>query len=829
MLDFTKLGTGNTVDTLLKPRELFNALPNKNTQKFQYPRDVQSKVWESWFQRRNEPDLLIKMNTGSGKTVVALLILKSSLNEGKGPVVYICPDGYLVEQVCNTATELGIEVTQDVNSHRFQSGNSILVINIHKLVNGRSVFGVSDQGAKINFSTMIIDDAHACMDSIEDQFTLKIPSDSNLYSEIYGLFKTTLNDQCYSKALDIELGDKDCIMNVPYWVWQERKDDILRLLHSNKNEEFLIFTYPLLKECIELCHCVISSSGIEISPFSIPINVFPSISSCERKIYMTANLVDDSILVSHFSVNEESIRTPIVPDSAGDIGDRMILFPQIINPMTTDDEIKALVIHAASTMNVVVIVPSNYRANYWEDVAAEVAEKESIYETIERLKNSHVGLVVFVNRYDGIDLPGDACRLLIIDGVPDVRRGMDKINQSLLSGTDRQSNQLVQRVEQGIGRGVRSNDDHCVVLLMGRGLSNKFFSPETKNKLSPGTLEQVKLSEQLSQQVLGRPINELWDVMCYCWFRDQQWVTASKGVLASLKYSLESNLNPIPLSVRKAFNNAQIRNIHQSLKDINIGIEQLTENKGKGYLKQFLGAFININDPLEAQRVQVSAISDNSRVFKPISGFNYVRNIDKFKQATKCLEFMQREDDLNKLLIDFNSLKEDLIFKENTSDRFEEAIRSVAKYIGFEAQRPENDFKSGPDDLWNTGGLNYFVIEAKNGSTTRRISKHDCNQLGGSCTWFETNYSNDCTYTPIMIHCSYEFEHACSPNTKIRIMTPDKLQSFCDAIDSFLKSVTYAGASLTSEFIYDRLMHNKLRDSDIVKSYTTSFSVSRGK
>lgn len=29
-LDFSKLGTGQTVDTVLKPREIFNALPNKN-------------------------------------------------------------------------------------------------------------------------------------------------------------------------------------------------------------------------------------------------------------------------------------------------------------------------------------------------------------------------------------------------------------------------------------------------------------------------------------------------------------------------------------------------------------------------------------------------------------------------------------------------------------------------------------------------------------------------------------------------------------------------------------------------------------------------------
>ncbi len=50
------------------------------------------------------------MNTGSGKTVVALLILQSCLNEGIGPAMYVVPDKYLVEQVISQAKELGIKV-----------------------------------------------------------------------------------------------------------------------------------------------------------------------------------------------------------------------------------------------------------------------------------------------------------------------------------------------------------------------------------------------------------------------------------------------------------------------------------------------------------------------------------------------------------------------------------------------------------------------------------------------------------------------------------------------------------------------------------------------
>ena len=174
VIDFGRLTSAGTADTVLHPREIFTALPQKKEGRFEYPRDVQSQVWDAWFKRRDENDLVVKMNTGTGKTVVGLLILKSCLNENKGPAVYIAPDNYLVAQVLAEANDLGVEATDNIKSTRFLSGKAILVINIHKLVNGKSVFGVGDEGIKIKIGSLLIDDAHACLDTIEDQFMLSI-------------------------------------------------------------------------------------------------------------------------------------------------------------------------------------------------------------------------------------------------------------------------------------------------------------------------------------------------------------------------------------------------------------------------------------------------------------------------------------------------------------------------------------------------------------------------------------------------------------------------------------------------------------------------------
>lgn len=827
MIDFSKIGTGNTVDTVLPPREIFNALPKKDAVKFQYPRDVQSQVWVKWYERRDENSLVIKMNTGSGKTVVGLLILKSCLNEGKAPAVYVCPDNYLVKQVIDAAKELGVEVTDDVHSPRFLSGKSILVINVYKLVNGKSVFGVGDEGVKLKISSLVIDDAHACLDTVEDQFTINLPGGSAVYNDLYEVFRNSLHAECESKALEIESREPTSYMQVPYWTWQEKISETSKILIKHNLNDCLKFIWPLVKENPKLSHCVVSCSGIEISPHSIPIHMIPSIVDADRKIFMTATLVDDSILASHFAVSEEQIKAPIVPDSAGDVGDRMIFLPQVINTETTDDEIKLYASDISKYMNVVVIVPSSYRANYWRDCANITLNTKNLYEGVEKLKNGHIGLAVLVNRYDGIDLPGDACRLLVIDGFPDVRRKIDKVKQGILMGSTRQSNQIVQRIEQGMGRGVRSNDDYCIVFLVGRDLTSQLYSQGAIKKLSPATKAQLELSDQVSEQIKGKPISQITDTINYCLTRNEQWVTASKGALASLKYSEENVLDAVTIAFRNAFDAASSNNPVNASKILENLVNSVKNEKERGYIKQIFAEYTNLYDKSEAQKIQMSAVNDNRRILKPIDGIQYHKiSGEVFDQAIPCSNYLkERHDDPNKLIIEVNGILDDLQFKENSSNMFEESLKIIAGYIGFGSQRPEQEYKKGPDVLWQIGELRYFVIEAKNEATTSTISKVYCNQLNGSCNWFEGKYDNTCSYLPILVHPSNVFEYAASPKSTMRIMTKEKLDEFCKSVHDFIKSICSNYELGNQVAIREKLIAYKLRAVDLEDSYTVKYQV----
>ena len=247
MIDFSKLmASQNSMQ--VEPRNIFMGLPTRD-KRYEYPRDVQTEVWKQWYEIRNNENCIIKMNTGSGKTVVGLIILKSCLNEEKGPAVFVVPDSYLVQQVCREAKLLGVSVTTDPDDISFLRKQAILVINIHTLVNGKSKFGMRPYN-NIDIGSIIIDDVHACLATIESQYRINIPSSDTMYKEMVDIFSASLKDQSENKYSDIvENSDPLVNMLVPFWAWQSKQQEVYTLLSNKKETDYIEFNWLIGRMC----------------------------------------------------------------------------------------------------------------------------------------------------------------------------------------------------------------------------------------------------------------------------------------------------------------------------------------------------------------------------------------------------------------------------------------------------------------------------------------------------------------------------------------------------------------------------------------------------
>jgi hypothetical protein len=827
-VDFGRLGGAGDSESVLAPRQIFSVLPS-NRSRYPYLRDVQAEVLHQWFGRRTENSVTLKMNTGSGKTVVGLLILKSCMNEGVGPAVYISPTPYLLQQVAAEAGDLGIECTQDPRAPAFLRGRCVLLANIHKLINGKSVFGVAEEGIKIEIGSLVIDDAHACLSAAEEQFRFTLNADHEVYAKLFALFKGDLQQQSPTGVLDLESQDPQSLMLVPYWAWQRHLDHVRKILHDARLDTEIEWSWPLLKNHLALCRCVFAGARVEITPRCLPIDTIPSFSNARRRIFMSATVSDDSVLITDFNIDPSSVQQAICPSSGNDIGDRMILVPQELNPDLGDDHVKELLTSFSGKWNVVVIVPSGYRAQYWSDVAAHSLTAENLVTGIERLKRGHVGLVVLVNKYDGIDLPNDACRVLAIDGLPDVRRDIDKVKQAILSQSQPAVVQSIQRIEQGMGRGIRSNDDYCAVILLGRSLVSRLYAGGGIEKFTAATRAQLELSDKLSEQLHGQDILEIEVAIERFLARDKQWVKASRAALLNVRYSPEGLANPNAVNERRAFNAASIGDYSAAIAEIQQAVNRTAERRPKGWLLYELAEYTDRVNAVDSQQILRAAVECSPQITKPLQGIEYVRvrPLD-VRQASQCLEYLREHfPDGNRLIVAVNGYLDDLVFRPGTAPIFEEAMKNVARLIGFDSQRPEAEYGVGPDVLWSIGGLRYLVIECKNGTTTQTIAKRDCDQLSGSMHWFATKYDATCKPIPVMVHFAITVDKAAACHPEMRVINEENLAEFKTALRAFAVAVAALGNFGDTKQVRALLKSTRLDGDSLVQSCTAAYNSAR--
>jgi len=782
-------------EVVTNPKKIFAALPGKSPE-FGYLRDVQGQVLDIWYERRDERDLVIKMNVGSGKTCVGLLILQSSLAEGVGPAVYLVPDNYLVSQVVQEADLLGIATTTDVDDPRFASGEAILVVNVLKLVNGRSVFGVGRDGTKKRVGALVVDDAHACLDKVREQFRIALPAGHPLHAALLDLFGSDLKAQSASAFRRITNGDaKPSYLTVPFWAWQEKQEQVGELLFRYREDEGLRFKLDLIEEVLPHCRCVIDGRGLEIAPPCVPMDVVNAAAGARRRIYMTATLADDSVLVTDFGADPAALKAPIAPASAGDLGERMILMPQELDPEFSLADLKAMMQAFAKRRNAVVIVPSAEAAKQWKGVADAVLQGSAVEAGLRRLREGHVGLVVLVNRYDGIDLPDDACRVLALVDLPETESLVERVETTGLGEEGAGLRRQMQRIEQGMGRGIRSNGDHCLVILFGTRLVRRLLSNEGKALLGQASRAQLELSGKLAKQIKAGGRAAIEEAAQACLRRDKGWTAVHRKALADIGPNDVLRVDPVQLALREAFDLARERREPQAVKVLQKAAGAQDEPMVKGWLLAAAAEIANLYDKAEAQRLLGDARKFNRQVLQPVQGALYDRvTAAGASQAKRVKEFAGTQVSGAALRLHVRDIVERLVFSSDPRavEGFESAVHDLGHLLGFVPQRPERDFRRGPDNLWALSDeAGFLVIECKSGATSDEIAKSDVDQLAGSVNWFGSQYGTS-TGVPVIVHPVRVLDPTASPPEGLRVIEAQKLDKLKKAVEAF-------GTALASE------------------------------
>tara|TARA_R110000796_G_scaffold71409_2_gene161984 strand:+ start:38238 stop:40763 length:2526 start_codon:yes stop_codon:yes gene_type:complete len=831
MVDFRKRLGIKQIEKKINPVEIYDSLDRRSVTGPLRP--AQEDVLTTWYKnRRNDRDLIVKLHTGEGKTLIGLLILQSKINSGDGPCIFICPNIYLVEQACLEAEKFGVPfcVIEPDNSipNDFSDGNKILITHIQKVFNGLSIFGLDH--SYVPAENVILDDSHACIDAIKNSFTIRIKSDSSAYEQIKSLFETDLINQGHGSFMEIENEEYNTFLPIPYWSWIDKKDQVIDVISSNKELSEIKFVWPIIKNSIEYCQAYISGKGIEISPYHMPVSKFGTFSKASQRILMSATTQDDSFFVKGLGFKPDSVRTPLSCETQKWSGEKMILIPSLIHD-NLDREL--MVTNLAKPKNkrygTVVLVSSFTKSEYYKSLGSTVSKSDSIFTNVMNLKErrSFEKTLVLVNRYDGIDLPDDACRVLIIDSKPFFHSLSDRYEESCRQNSETISIKLAQRIEQGLGRSVRGEKDYSVILIIGGDLvkfikssrTNKFFSPQTRKQIELG-LEIAKLaSEELKEgdsdfKIIESLIRQSLD-------RDEGWKEYYKENMDKIDPKSDSNdLYEILSLEREAEEQNFIGNAETASEILQSLIDTyISDNEETGWCLQTLARYKYEISKTESNQLQKDAFLKNLQLLNPREGISYQKldfiNEDRIRRIKTSLS---RHTDYSELMLFTDGMLDNLNFGVQ-SEKFENAIKELGELLGFKSQRPDKEYKKGPDNLWCGVDSHYFILECKSEvkDTRDEINKHEASQMNSHCGWFDDVYNTQKVERILIIPTRKLSKHANLTHT-IKIMKKSKLKSLKSNVHSFLKEFKNYNLHEISDQKFQELINTHKLDLESLKN-----------
>jgi hypothetical protein len=759
-MDFNTLKPPSPAGKPTDPEEIFRQLPRGKGAINDLWRG-QTDVLRAWHKRRKDYDLLISLNTGAGKTIVGLLIAQSLVNEGVENVVFACGTIDLVLQTAREADRLGLQYTTRAagkfNNDLFESGKAFCISTYQTVFQPFTVFK-NDK----SIGALILDDAHTAEPILRDAFTLSISRKEHeaAYDEIAALLRPAFRDLGRHQTFDDTLtGLSSGTLLVPPNAVFLHQNEVVEILKKHKipSDKELRYAWGHLKDHLGFCAFIFTKGLLEITPPFLPVNYLPQFSdNAVRRIYLSATLNFKSDLARSFGKVPPEISAP--NNDAGE-GERLILFSKYLGKEAFD------INHAsgiASKNKLLVSVPSYQAAKEWAALA-EPPKRENFSAELEKFrKGKKGGAFILVFRLDGIDLPDDACRLMLIDGLPTGTSLIDRYHLDQLGMFNHHSARLANRLTQLFGRINRGRQDYGVFLISGKDI-NVWLSNERNLALLPRLLrQQVQLGHLVQEQLKIKTPKEINTAIDKVLTRDSGWISYYTASVNAADITPEAKLRTQDVQdrlVSAGIAEAECatalwqNNIPKARSALTKVIEDVSraDRKIAGWLNIWIGLLYDAEGDKDAAGAEYERAA--SRLGPQVT----LPKIERTKTETKSPSHSRL---VTKMLGYLNHTSENTFQKEvkflETSllplgqqgasyQQCEEAVRSLGEMLGFLASRPDNEGEPGPDVLWRDGSEKLLIsLELKTDKKDPALyNSEDISKGHNYIQWIANTYQGD--------------------------------------------------------------------------------------
>lgn len=760
----------------LPRRKIPDVLPHQQSMMQHYVAEAESKE-----------DVALQLPTGSGKTLVGLLIGEWRRRKNGEKVVYLCPTKQLVHQVVSQAEQkYGLSVVgftgskQDystVDVTKYNQGDGVAITTYSSLFNTNPFFSDAD--------VIIVDDAHAAENYVAKLWTISIDrfvdSHALLHGILSNLFRKHLDSVCFSRIVGQSISpfDLSWVDKLPTPALLQLHDELCEILDEYTTQIDLKYPWLLLRDNLRACHIYLTCSEITIRPIIAPTWTHGAFNDAKQRIYMSATLGEGGDL-ERLLGRKEIYRLPVPSgwDSQG-VGRRFFMFPTL--SLDKDESIhlrRSLMVTASRSL---VLVPSEYmKKEISDDIAKHLQLTVYSASNIEKSKDNFVrsesSVAVVANRYDGIDFPGDECRLLLIEGLPKAVNAQERFLMSRMGANILFNGRIQTRIIQAIGRCTRSLEDYSAVVVTGDELPSYLADPRLRDYFHPELQAELWFGVEQSKDKSRVELEENFSLFIE---NGKDWEIANQTIVDKRNSSTQKSFpsieqlhNAVKIEVEYQMALWQ-RDYIEALSKAESVIGILVDPALRGYraLWEYLAGSAALMATLEGNAALDSkARVHYSRAKSAAKGLPWLVRLSESIEEEVSGEPQSEEMDIFPMLQieaiegvltslgvihdrEYSKRERDILEGLEDETRFEEAHRLLGEHLGFDAGKVEDT--ASPDPWWQLGNLCLVFEDHANAEENSSLDATKARQVASHPAWMREHVpacqSSDVKVYPVLI------------------------------------------------------------------------------
>lgn len=519
------------------PGELYHDLPRR-------PGAVpglwshQSHMLKAYTDNRYKSDLALELPTGTGKTLTGLLIAEWNRHKNNERVLYACPTRQLAEQVRSAASREGIKVALLIGSHASWNQNSVLQYESAQSIGVTTYSSIFNSHPRLpEPSVILFDDAHAGEQYVGEAYSVNLNryDDEDTYHQILDIVSPAL-DEIFLERLT-SMNPDPGIADEVRLILPLRQPGMTRSLNEALSTLAAphCYRFTMIRQGMPSCLVYLSYYEILIRPYLPPTHLNRSFEHARQRIYLSATLGDSGELERAFG--RRSINRLCAPDKsiAPRSGRRFFIFPEFV----ANSDTPALCRNIAAKAGKALVL--SQRTNVAMADAQELAlpgwpifSIEDVSTDMGPFIDAENAICALAARYDGLDLPGDSCRLIVFDNKPDRLNLQEHFLQKNAQAGIALAARIRTRIIQGTGRCTRGPEDSAVVLIRGN-LSNYLVRPETLSSLAPEMQAEIRFGLENSQD--GTEEDMLENVQAFLHKdQDESWRNSAEPTIVDYRH-----------------------------------------------------------------------------------------------------------------------------------------------------------------------------------------------------------------------------------------------------------------------------------------------------